>query len=223
MFLDSDDILPPNTIESMVSVAKCNEIDLLQGAWYDFEVTPEQHTMEHPMQLKDTIVDGKQMSGFPWGKLYRWNVLQNFKFPEGFWFEDTPVSFILASMSYRFGAIEDLVYGYRRNPNGITATAAKRNKALDTFWITERCLEEFPMFGVNYNQEAYEYLLRQSVTNWNRTRRQPRKIRKAIFVLTSNLMDNYFKNMRTQNAEMKDLEESLRNRKFVKYESFMLQ
>ena len=198
MFLDSDDILPPNTIESMVSVAKCNEIDLLQGAWYDFEVTPDQHTMEHPILEKNIVADGSQMSGFPWGKLYHWNVLQNFKFPEGFWLEDTPVSFILASRPYRFGIIDEFVYGYRLNPNGISAMSAKRKKAIDTFWITESCLKEMPIFEVDYNQEAYERLLKQSIMNWNRTRRQPRKIRKAIFVLTNSLMDNYFKNMKTK-------------------------
>lgn len=70
MFLDSDDVLPPNT-KSMVSAAKCNEIDLLQGAWYDFEVTPDHRKMEYPILAKDSVADGKQMSGFPWGKLYR--------------------------------------------------------------------------------------------------------------------------------------------------------
>lgn len=223
LFLDSDDVLPPNTIESMISVAERNEFDLLQGAWYDFDVTSDYRIIEHHILTKDIVADGRQMSGYPWGKLYRWNVLQHFKFPEGFWFEDTPVSFIIAFIPYSFGIIDKFVYGYRLNPNGITATAAKRKKNIDTFWITENCLKEFPRFGIDYNQEAYEYFLKQSIMNWRRTWMHPRKIRKAIFVLTSNLIDIYFKNMKTKNVEMKDLEESLRNRKFIKYEAVMLQ
>ena len=220
LFLDSDDILPPNTIETMVSAAECWKTDLLQGAWYDFDVTSNKHIQEHRLATKNIVSEGRQMSGYPWGKLYRWNVLQHFKFPEGFWFEDTPVSFILSFMPYCFGTIDEFVYGYRLNPNGITVTSAKKKKSIDTFWITEKCLDELPAFGVEYNQEIYENFLRQSLMNRGRTRRQPRKIRKAVFVLTGNLMSIYFKDMKTESTELKEFEESIRNRKFIKYETF---
>ena len=148
--------------------------------------------------------------------------LEHFKFPEGFWFEDTPVSFILAFMPYQFDVIDEFVYGYRKNPNGITSTAWKAKKAVDSYWITERCLEELPRFGVAYDQDTYEYLLRQCVMNWRRTRHQPRKVRKAIFILTCRLIDTYFKNMRSSTLGMDELEDIFRNFEFIRYESFML-
>lgn len=224
LFLDSDDVLPPNTIELMINTAKANEIDILQGAWYYFEKRSDFdiRIMEHHLGTSKVRSDGRSLSGFPWGKLYHWKVLEYFKFPEGFWFEDTPVSFILAFMPYRFGTINELVYGYRKNPNGITASAKTAKKAVDSYWITERCLEELPRFGVAYNQYTYEYLLRQSVINWRRTRRQPRKVRKAIFILTCHLIDTYFKNMRSNTIGMDELEDIFKNYEFIKYEFFML-
>lgn len=81
---------------------------------------------------KEGVLNDNQgvFSGYPWGKLYKYNVMEHFQFPEGFWFEDTPLSFMIAAMPYRCAAIKDIVYGYRFNPQGITATARKKKELL---------------------------------------------------------------------------------------------
>lgn len=43
------------------------------------------------------------------GELYKSRVLQKFQFPEGFWFEDTPLGFIIAGMNYKFQNISDYI------------------------------------------------------------------------------------------------------------------
>ena len=148
--------------------------------------------------------------------------MKHFQFPEGFWFEDTPISFILAAMPYRFAAIKDVVYGYRFNPNGITAKSKYSKKAVDTYWITEECLHECPVFGIAYNQRIYEYLLRQCVMNFGRTRGQTRKVREAIFVLTNSLLETYFSGFVGEDMALKDLEYALRRKRFVQFEMIML-
>lgn len=216
MLLDSDDVLPPNTVQYMLDAAKRTKAALVQGSWYEFG---GQETEQHVLP-KDGVVENLQgvFSGFPWGKLYKHTVLEYFRFPEGFWFEDTPVSFILAAMPYRFAATKEMVYGYRHNPNGITATAGRSPKSIDSYWITERCLEEFPDFGLTYDQRAYEYLLRQSVMNWSRTKKQPREVREAIFVMTVGLIEHYFKGFHTNEKRMYVLENALNKRQFRKFE-----
>lgn len=109
MFLDSDDILPDNTIEIMIDAAYRDNTDIVQGSWYEFD----------DMHRTENIVSSDQLSGYPWGKIYKAEVLQNFQFPEGYWFEDTPITFILTALSYRHKTITDVIYGYRLNPNGI--------------------------------------------------------------------------------------------------------
>lgn len=144
--------------------------------------------------------------------------MEHFQFPEGFWFEDTPLSFMIAAMPYRCAAIKDIVYGYRFNPQGITATARKKKRAVESYWITEACLEEFPIFSLSYDQRAYEYLLRQSLQNEGRTRHQPYRIRKAQFVLTAELMERYFAGFKTRKPAMEWVEEALRKRQFVRFD-----
>lgn len=226
MFLDSDDILPPGTVESMLTDSRKMDADILQGNWFKFPNTgPENCNVKECYVYQDGIdQDGSSaVSGFPWGKVYKYTVLEHFQFPAGFWFEDTPVTFILAGMPWRFCTTSQFVYGYRRNPAGISATARFNNKSIDTFWITERCLEEFPSFGLQYDTRALDYLLRQSVMNWSRIRKQPKNIREATFVLTSNLISHYFSGINLpQNPTLQQIWRALTEKHFRKFEFLAL-
>lgn len=206
-FLDSDDLLPENALEIMLRAAFEADADILQGGYYRF----------YPKTTKTEVLQPQALSGYPWGKLYRCTVLQHFQFPVGFWFEDTPLSFLLAAMPWRCVVIPDVVYGYRMNPAGISARSARRDKAIDSYWITEECLKEFPDFGLSYDQRAYEYLLRQSRMNAFRVRYRPKAVREAVFVLTCLLLEQYFPAFHTEDKDLKPLEQALRNRQFAKF------
>ena len=152
LFLDADDLLAENAIETMIQVAYDTNADILQGGWYEFTTSnskPEHEIVsEHKLSNNGMLSNTKGcFSGYPWGKLYKYTVLEHFQFPEGFWFEDTPISFLLQAMPYRFAVVSDIVYGYRVNPEGITAKAPTSKKSIDSYWITEECLKEFPAFS----------------------------------------------------------------------------
>lgn len=210
-FLDSDDVLVEDAIDVLMDATKDEDkaIDIVQGSWYrDFELNVGGEL--------SNIVEAKELSGYPWGKVFKAKILEHFQFPEGYWFEDTPVSFILYGKDYSYKCISNVVYGYRLNPNGITATSVGKVKSIDSFYITELCLKEFPIFDVSYNQRAYEYFLEQCVTNYWRTVKLSKNIRKAIFVLESTLMENYFKHFSSETN--KDIEEVLQKKQFLKFE-----
>ena len=129
---------------------------------------------------------------------------------------------MIAALQYRCAAIRDIVYGYRQNPEGISATASKKKRSVESYWITEECLKEFPIFGLTYDQRAYEYLLQQSVMNAKRARHLPWGIRKAEFVLTMELMEKYFAGLKTEISEMKSIENALKKRQFIKFDMVTL-
>lgn len=205
-FLDSDDVLTENAVECMLRVAQEMDADILQGGYYKFKQSTEKQ-----------VVQPETLTGFPWAKLYRYTVLKQFQFPAGYWFEDTPLSFLLAAMPWRCRVIPDVVYGYRMNPAGISARSPGSDKSIDTYWITEECLKEFPDFGLSLDQRAYEYLLRQSRMNAFRLRHRSKIVREAVFVLTCQLLERYFPAFHTEDKDLKALEQALRNRQFVKF------
>ena len=231
-FLDSDDVLADGAINKMLDAAFAYDAEILQGGWYEFmdKVGVGEQNERTTEKIGEDIVSKTGLpadnrgvlSGYPWGKLYKHNVMEHFRFPEGFWFEDTPLSFLLAALPYRCVAIKEVVYGYCLNPEGISATSIGKKKSVDSYWITEACLEEFDAFGIKYDQRAYEYLLRQSITNAKRIRRQPCIVRRAIFVLTAELMEKYFAGFGIQAEEMRDIERALRKRQFLKFDLLTL-
>lgn len=179
-FLDADAVLPENAIEHMMTEAHRTGADILQGSWYSFSDTKS---------WKECI--SEDLSGYPWGKLYKYTVLKNFCFPLGYWFEDTPISFILAALPFTHVTTSEVIYGYR---------------------------QEFPLFGVPYDQCAYQYLLQQSIMTARRIRKQPWRIREAVFVLTRGLMQQYFNEYSTEDSRLSELESALKNNEFLKFE-----
>lgn len=206
-FVDSDDVLTPNAVESLMEHAE----DITQGSYYNFRV-------DWKGDVQRQVILATQLSGFPWGKVFKSEILANFQFPEGYWFEDTPISCIMYGMGYRMNMIQDIVYGYRLNPNGISATAPHSERSIETWYITKKCYEEYPAFGVDYDQRAYDYFLKQCITNEKRTRHQPPKIREAIFTLEHELMKKYFASFSTQDSSLKRTEAALKKRLFVAFE-----
>lgn len=88
-FLDSDDVLGEAAIQTLLTEVVITDEDIVQGGWItdtEFRTSvPTGGTEYHP----------EVSSGYPWGKLYKAKVFEHFQFPEGYWFEDTPISFML--------------------------------------------------------------------------------------------------------------------------------
>jgi glycosyltransferase involved in cell wall biosynthesis len=211
-FLDSDDILVDGAVEAWLHAALDGNsaLDIVQGSWYT-SVQLNVGEIPHDVQV------AQQLSGFPWGKIFKAEILEHFQFPEGYWFEDTPISFMIYGKQYNFKAIPDVVYGYRLNPEGITAKSIMSKRSVESYYITELCLREFPVFDVPYDQRAYEYFLNQCIMNWRRTSKQPKKVREAIFVLEAELKGMYFKDMNSQNN--KEVETVLCKKQFGRFEA----
>ena len=204
-FLDSDDYF-------------CNSFRL-DDCYMDIEgndiVQCDMHIVDN---IGNTIATKKNdyISGFAHGKFYYYTVLKNFNFPLGFWFEDTTVRFILSRMSNNTKILNTDLYCYRKNPSGITATATKNYKVIDSYWITELCLEELPNFGIKYDDTTYDNFLHQCIVNDVRVRKMPRKIRKAVFSLSCDLENRYFCNVHS--TKYKEIESALKERNFGRFE-----
>ncbi|SFD57167.1 Glycosyl transferase family 2 [Sharpea azabuensis] len=211
MFLDSDDLLVDQAIDQLLDAAYKSHVDVVQGNWYEFNAENNQCNN----------ISVNTLSGYPWGKIYKATLLKNFQFPEGYWFEDTPLSFIIARMDMTYKIIPEIIYAYRLNPEGITSKSQTAKKCIDSYYITELCLREFPEFDLKYDERAYDYFLHQSIMNIKRAYSQPKEVRKALFTLTYTLMGEYFQDMHTQDVSLKDIEQCLRQHLFLRFETIV--
>lgn len=87
-----------------------------------------------------------------------------------------------------------MVYNYRYNSLGASVVSKHNIKCIDTYWITELMLSEMKICGIEQSNKTLDLFLGQIVLNYRRTRNTNQKIKKAIFIKSARLLEEYFLN-----------------------------
>ena len=216
MFIDSDDKLADNAIQLLMECAFNNDSDIVEGSYYKFNnnnkiLEKNIHTSKINVQAFNNI------RSFAWGKVIRSSLFENICFPEGFWYEDTVFMYLIFPLCKKASTISDCVYLYRHNVKGITVTSRKNKKCIDTYWIIETMLDDMDKLGIEVNQEIYEFTLYQILFNFRRIRYLDIEIKKSIFLLSADLINNKFSSFKTNNKNRVELEKALKEYNFTQY------
>lgn len=190
MFMDSDDILPENSIQRLLETAFKYDAEIIEGGHQLFDSAGWGSICRH--SDKATKCDGSELYGYPWGKVIRNDRLSDFCFPVGFLFEDTVMRTLLYPSCSTAYTIPDIVYYYRNNNLGITQTSGSSPRCIDTFWMMKYCLEERVRRGQQLGLSDFEDYLLACYRNWGRTRNMPLNIQESIFVLSCDLLHTHF-------------------------------
>lgn len=191
-FLDSDDELNGDrAIELLMHTVENKRADICQGGYIMFKKSKD--ICRFQPQSAETTNANSVLYGFPWGKVFKSSLFERVCFPDGYWFEDTIGCFILYPLCKKAVVISDIVYRYRLNPNGISATCMRSDKVLDSYWITERLLKDRVMLGLSCDEHFANIMLSQIKMNYRRIcSRGNKDIDMAVFVLTVGLWNKYF-------------------------------
>ncbi|MCK0205495.1 hypothetical protein [Ornithobacterium rhinotracheale] len=168
--------------------------------------------------------DESNLRGFPWGKVFKANLLENIRFPEGYWFEDTICSYLLFPLSDIKVTIEDIVYRYRKNSQGITNTSRGNYKVIDTLYVTESLIKDARDFDFFDTDRFYEKQFDQMRINFSRiSTLNNSKINESCFVIYCDIFRKYFsnKNLRSNNYKIKEIEYALRNNNYALYNAIV--
>ncbi len=185
LFLDSDDYLIDDSLHNMVKVADQYVADIVEAQMLN--LVEEELIRNEKVFEKTGEVEVQQLSGYVWGKLILSELFEMIKFPEKYWYEDTIMEFLVYPRCKKVVKYNKDVYVYRRNPNGITATSQGKNKAVDTYWITELMLADMRELGIEMTQPIYESILNQIAINYIRVSTLPDNVQLAVFMLTVEL------------------------------------
>lgn len=211
LFIDSDDFLLPGAIDALLDTAFRHGADLVEGgAAYVYEKSRETY---HCAAAETAVENPYSLHGHAWGKVYKAELFERLCFPEGFWYEDSLLSYLI------FPAVKDawlcpqVCYGYRINESGIVKASVGKPRAVETYWITERLLEEHVGAGLPLDEPFREYLLLQARLNQLRVEHLPEEVQESVFVLTCQLLDRYFPDGLSLPGQ-KNLQKALRERDF---------
>lgn len=190
MFIDSDDLLLPGAIEALLDTAFAQDADLVEGgANYVFA---DRQEIAHSYPAAKQVANPYTLHGHAWGKVYRAEIFETLCFPEGFWYEDSLLSYLIFPAVKRAFLCPHICYGYRINESGIVKTSQGKPRAVETYWITEQLMAEHAEAGLPFDEAFYEYLLLQSRLNQLRVADLDPQIQESVFILTCGLMERYF-------------------------------
>lgn len=133
--VDGDDILAPDALKKMLNVTSSyDNIDIVIGKYKSFDQHPNisskgnstkpiflsgrdaTEIMLYQNKFTDSVIPSS------WGKLYHHSVWKNATFTEGVIYEDLHILPRIINSTARIAVINDVVYGYRRNPDSLLHT-----------------------------------------------------------------------------------------------------
>ena len=206
MFVDADDTLPENAINSLLDQAFKYDGDIIEGG-YNVFTNDGKITSTFRHLFNNDANPFCNLYGYPWGKLYKATLFRKVVFPENYWFEDTVAMYRIWPNAKKTVTISNIVYNYRNNPRGITSTFGGTPKSLDTLWITQKLLSECD----NIDEQIYDFTLSQIIMNTLRLSYLSDNVNKANFIVSKHLIEQYFAGeYRTNKKELLEVEHTLK-------------
>lgn len=168
LYLDGDDFLVPNAIETLVRTQEKTGGDIVLGNFYytysDHEVVANAwHQTDMVLDNKkamEALIDGR-IETFAWGKLIRKEIAEKHQFPKGKVFEDHYWTHFVFGDAEKIALVALPLVHYRQRGNSISFTFdMKRLDVLDG-WINRKAFLEqrYPeMLEICYKRYAERYV-----------------------------------------------------------------
>lgn len=182
MFVDADDQLLQNAVQDLLECAISEGADVVAGNYQILKPDGKVLLDNNIFNNRIRVCPENYFFGQPWGKVYKRELFDHLRFPEGYWYEDSIFAQIVWPLTKKAFVIPEFVYGYTVNPNGVTMQSQFKPKSLDSLYITKRLLKEKEKFGLMLDRNSFEYFLRMVRLTYRRTAYVDGKIAKCIFV-----------------------------------------
>lgn len=150
-------------------------------------------------------------------KVFRAELFEHVRFPEGYWFEDTVVGMLLLPLARSFATIKDDVYYYTWNTNSISFASKTQPKNIDGVYITRALLKDAKQCGVLGSEPEYMYhfFLQQVRKNWYRSLALGADVELAMFIISCDLRKEFFATLHScTNPRLSRLERALMHRDY---------
>lgn len=145
-FVDSDDFIHHQAIETLVNVTLKTEADLvssnpakisngLQITKRELDV-PTVKILDRERALEEMLYAG-EIDCYAWGKLYKKELFDWVRFPVGKLFEDTGTTYKIIDLCQKIAAIDQQIYYYIDNTDGITKSSFSEKKMDLVYFVEE--------------------------------------------------------------------------------------
>lgn len=154
-FVDSDDFIAPQFVESLMRVMHESGAQAVLGGWHDYadgSAVPDADGAKDYVTFSATeatdhiLYQRRGLTHSAWGRLFAMDVFRDVRFPEGMLYEDLGVLMPVMQHIDTVAYTPQRLYYYRQRPGSILATFnARRAHILDILEdLEQRAPREFP-------------------------------------------------------------------------------
>lgn len=189
MFVDSDDYLPENAIESLMQAAYLQNAEIVQGGYIHVSEDGQKCFASVKYSNTSNVAPNGTLAGMAWGKVYKAELFSEIRFPEGYWYEDSIITGIITHLASNIATTSDNVYFYRKNAAGITNISRGKPKSVDTFYVLRSTMNARKQLNMHTDCAFYEHLLRIIPVCAQRIKNEPEIVQKAMFSLIKKMLE----------------------------------
>lgn len=170
MFVDSDDMLLPNAIDTLMAAAIKNGADIAEGNF-----------------------NTGSTYGCACGKVYSSCLFQHVHFPPGYLFEDTLNIFYLYPLSQKTVQVSGVHYFYRANPSSIMHSFQGSTRAIDSLWVSQRILKDYFSTGNTATRQLFLDYIKDTLSTTSHLRTLGNeRVLQSFFIIITHTAKKYF-------------------------------
>lgn len=166
MFCDADDVLAEGAVEKLMKAAISSGADIAEGS---ISAVDEKGRVCDRFMHKSGELSPMELFGYPFGKVFKAELLKNIRFPEGYWFEDSVFKYCVYPFAKKCIGLDEIVYSYLRNYGGVSKQSLKSPRAVTTFYLTAALWQYMAERTGSFSMEIRKQLLHQLAVNYRRT------------------------------------------------------
>lgn len=197
-FIDSDDWVHPQFLESLLSSACAMDAAVSMAGMcrvtdFDPETMAPKKLPEPQCLPAEELFLQREDFNFAWGKLYRKELFRTLRYPEGKIFEDVFTTYRALFAVEKLALVDEPLYFYYYNPEGISHSVWKptelvifegMRRQMDFYRANgyQRALEKEN--GIYVNHYAYQLIrIRENRENWKEYKPLWKKLRREMRAL----------------------------------------
>lgn len=201
MFIDCDDIVHDDIVETLMSRAYAENLDMVAAAHNlvkekngeVYEIVPNIYPQNNLNGHKngDEIMN---IPGLPWAKVYKRGLWNEVRFFPGYWYEDTIIHPLIFTQVKSYAYIPKVVYEYKWYEKNFSHTQndSTRIRTIERYWILEEILSKYDSVNGEKDEAFYTLLLRHySAYYYPFVNGLENRIIEALFLLAKEEIEKY--------------------------------
>lgn len=201
MFIDCDDIVEDNLVETLMKKAYQDDCDIVMCAHnlvkecngLAYEIVPNVYPGYNMLGYAENAKI-LNYAGLPWGKVYKRELWNQVRYLPGYWYEDNIIHSLLFTQCKKFSYVPTICYQYRWYEKNFSHTQGNNanSKSIDMYWMLLPILEQYQAMGLPRDERFETMLLKHlSAYYYSKITGLDENVVDALFILACDLYQQY--------------------------------